>query len=572
MTDTSGLSELRKQIMWNRLIAIVEEQAQTLLRTAFSPIVRECGDLSAGVFDLRGRMLAQAVTGTPGHINSMAVSVGHFIDAFPLPAMREGDVYITNDPWMGTGHRNDFVVTTPVFRRGKLVALFSCTSHLTDIGGIGFGPDGTDVFMEALGIPFLKLFDRGAINETLVAIVKDNTRLPVECEGDLYSLANCNEIGARRLVEMLDEFGLEDIEGLANHVIDSSRNAVLTAIGKLPKGSWTNTMTVDGYDEPVVLAAKLTIREDGITVNYDGTSPQSRRGINVPATYTAAYTMFGLASALAPEVPNNAGSLAPFTVTAPPGSILNAQRPAPVMSRHVIGQMLPDVAFGCLRQVLPDKVPAEGTSCLWNIILVGHNPSTEQQFVSAIVTNGGTGARPTKDGLSATAYPSGVRGSPIEVVEATTPLLFWKKQFRAGSGGAGRYRGGHGLEIEIENRSGQNLILQAAFDRVLNPARGRDGGRDGERGSLSLKSVGIKLKGKGAQDIPASERLVVHTPGGAGLGNPDERDIALVERDLRDGLVSSAQIANDYRISLKAADSVVQTTGPQSKVVALSQR
>jgi N-methylhydantoinase B len=552
MTELPGLSELRKQIMWNRLIAIVEEQAQTLLRTAFSPIVRECGDLSTGVFDLQGRMLAQAVTGTPGHINSMAVSVGHFIDAFPLPTMREGDVYITNDPWMGTGHRNDFVVTTPVFHRSKLVALFSCTSHLTDIGGIGFGPDATDVYMEALGVPFLKLFDRGVINETLVAIVKENTRLPVECEGDLYSLANCNEIGARRLVEMLDEFGLEDIEGPANHVVESSRNAVLAAIRKLPKGSWSNTMTVDGYDHPVVLAARLTIHEDSITVDYDGTSPQSRSGINVPATYTAAYTMFGLASALVPEVPNNAGSLAPFIVTAPPGSILNAQRPAAVMSRHVIGQMLPDVVFGCLRQLLPDLVPAEGTSCLWNIIMVGHDPATKRQFVSAIVTNGGTGARPTKDGLSATAYPSGVRSSPIEVVEAMTPLLFWKKQFRADSGGAGRYRGGHGLEIEIENRSDRNLILQAAFDRVLNPARGRDGGRDGKRGSLSLKSAGTKLKGKGAQDIPAGERLVVLTPGGAGIGNPAERDIALVERDLRDELVSPVQIARDYCISLTA--------------------
>jgi N-methylhydantoinase B len=260
------------------------------------------------------------------------------------------------------------------------------------------------------------------------------------------------------------------------------------------------------------------------------------------------------ASALVPEVPNNAGSLAPFTVSAPPGSILNALRPAPVMSRHIIGQMLPDVVFGCLRQVLPEKVPAEGTSCLWNLIMVGHDPATERQFVSTIVTNGGTGARPTKDGLSATAYPSGVRGSPIEVVEATMPLLFWKKQFRAGSGGAGRFRGGHGLEIEIENRSGRTMILQAAFDRVLNPARGRDGGQDGERGSVSLKAAGTRLKGKGAQDIPAGERLVVHTPGGAGLGDPARRDAALVARDLRDELVSSAQIAADYGIALKAAE------------------
>lgn len=535
-TPGTGLSGLGLQIMWNRLLAIVEEQAQTLLRTAFAPIVRECGDLSAGVFDLRGRMLAQAVTGTPGHINSMAASVNHFIRHFPLATMREGDVYITNDPWMGSGHRNDFVVTTPVFRHGRLVAIFSCTSHLTDLGGIGFGPDATDVYMEALGIPMLKLFDAGVLNGTLMAILKENTRLPVECEGDIYSLANCNEIGARRLVEMMDEFGLDDIEALADHVVDSSRAAVMEAFARLPRGTWTNSMTCDGYDAPVTLTATLTIADDGLTVDYAGTSPQSPKGINVPLTYATAYTVFGLASALVPEVPNNAGSLSPYTVTAPPGSILNALRPAPVTCRHIIGQMLPDVVFGCLRQALSDRVPAEGTSCLWNVTFRGHDPQAGRDFVYTVVTNGGTGARPGKDGLSATAYPSGVRGTPIEVVEATTPLLFWRKEFRVGSGGPGRWRGGHGLDLEIENRSGRSMDLLASFDRIDHPPRGRDGGGDGQAGELRLKGSGATLRGKGTQPIPPGERLVVRTPGGGGLGGRAERSADLVARDRREGL------------------------------------
>jgi N-methylhydantoinase B len=538
MNDHSAFRNLHKQIMWNRLIAVVEEQAQTLLRTAFSPIVRECGDLSAGVFDIRGRMLAQAITGTPGHINSMAASVNHFIRAFPLPTMNEGDVYIMNDPWMGSGHRNDFVVTTPIFRDGKLVALTACTSHLTDLGGIGFGPDGTDVFMEALGIPFLKLFDRGVLNETLIAIVKENSRLPIECEGDLYSLANCNEIGGRRLVEMLDEFALDDLSELADHIIDSSRNAVLSVIAGLPKGSWTNQMIVDGYDEPVTLVARLTISDNNISVDYSGSSPAARYGINVPLIYATAYTVFGLASALVPEVPNNAGSLSPYSVTAPLGSILNAPRPAAVMCRHIIGQMLPDVIFGCLRQALPDKVPAEGTSCLWNMTFKGYDPGANRDFVITVVTNGGTGARPGKDGLSATAYPSGVRGTPVEIVEATTPLLFWKKEFRSGSGGAGRWRGGHGLEIEIENRSTQAVSLLAAFDRIDHPPRGRDGGCDGKPGALALKFSEKTLKGKGEQTIPSGERLIVRTPGGGGLGNQADRNPQLHDRDRRDDLSS----------------------------------
>jgi N-methylhydantoinase B len=259
MSEASGASLIDLQIMWHRLIAVVEEQAQVLLRTAFSPIVRECGDLSAGVFDPKGRMLAQAVTGTPGHVNSMAESVKHFIAHFPIERMKEGDAYITNDPWMGTGHLNDFVVTTPCFKDGRLVALFSCTSHLMDIGGIGFGPDATDVFMEGLYIPMLKLIDQGVVNETLMAMIRSNTRLPIDTEGDTYSLAGCNDVGCQRLVEMMREFDIESLDQLGHHICDRSREAVLAEIAKLPKGVWRNSMVVDGYDEPVTLAATLTI-------------------------------------------------------------------------------------------------------------------------------------------------------------------------------------------------------------------------------------------------------------------------------------------------------------------------
>jgi N-methylhydantoinase B len=528
------------QIMWNRLIAVVEEQAQVLIRTAFSPIVRECGDLSAGVFDLRGRMLAQAVTGTPGHVNSMAESVKHFVRHFPIAEMKEGDAYITNDPWMGTGHLNDFVITTPCFHNGKPVGLFSCTSHLMDIGGIGFGPDATDVFMEGLYIPMLKLIDAGVVNETLMAMIRANTRLPIDTEGDTYSLAACNDVGCRRLNEMMDEFGLDRLDTLADHIIARSREAVLAEIGTLPKGSWRNTMTLDGYDKPVKLAATLTISDDGIHVDYDGTSGQSRYGINVPLAYTTAYTVFGLGCVVANKIPNNAGSLAPLTVSAPPGTIVNAAKPAPVCIRHVIGQMMPDVVFGCLRQVIPQRVPAEGTSCLWNLNVRGETQSGKggnYGFTMAITSNGGTGARADLDGLSATAYPSGVRGTPVEIAESQTPLIFWRKELRPDSGGAGRTRGGHGQVIEIENGIPTTFELLAAFDRIEHPPRGRDGGRDGAAGYVGLKS-GHTMRGKGFQEIPPGDRLVVLTPGGGGIGDPHERTAERIVRDLDHGLIS----------------------------------
>jgi N-methylhydantoinase B len=539
MTDTISLIDL--QIMWNRLIAVVEEQGQILMRTAFSPIVRECGDISAGVFDLSGRMLAQGVTGTPGHVNSMAESVKHFIRHFPIETMKEGDAYITNDPWMGTGHLNDFVVTTPAFRNGKPVALFSCTSHLMDIGGIGFGPDATDVFMEGLYLPMLKLIDAGKVDQNVMAIIRANTRQPVDTEGDTYSLAACNDMGAKRLVEMMDEFGIDTLDALADYICERSREAVLVEIAKLPKGTWRNEMVVDGYDEPVTLAATLTVSEDGIHVDFTGTSGQAQRGINVPHSYTTAYTVFGLGCVVAAQIPNNAGSLGPLTVSAPLGSILNAPKPAAVSSRHVIGQMLPDVVFGCLRQIIPERVPAEGTSCLWNLNVRGRTHAGAQGnygFAMAVTSNGGTGARFDKDGLSATAYPSGVRGTPVEIAETQTPLIFWKKELRPDSGGDGRTRGGHGQIIEIESGVDASFEILAAFDRIDHPPRGRDGGKDGAAGYVGLKS-GKKLKGKGFQTIPAGDRLVVLTPGGAGIGDPAQRDAALVSRDIAEELVSA---------------------------------
>jgi N-methylhydantoinase B len=534
------LSEIELQVMWNRLIAVVEEQAQVLLRTAFSAIVREAGDLSAGVFDRGGNMLAQAVTGTPGHVNSMAESVKHFLRAFPIEAMRAGDIYITNDPWMGTGHLNDFVLTTPAFHRGKPVGLFSCTSHLMDIGGVGFGPDGTDVFMEGLYIPLLKLADRGELNETLMAMIRANTRLPIDTEGDVYSLAACNDVGCQRLSEMMDEFGLDDIDALSEHITSRSRSAVLRAIAALPKGKWPNTMTVDGYDEPLTLACTVEVSARGIHVDYAGTGPAVRRGINVPLAYTTAYTVFGLACIVGKDIPNNAGSLSPLTVSAPPGSILNAPKPKAVASRHVIGQMLPDVVFGALRQAIPDRVPAEGTSCLWNLNVRGETEDAglgNYGFTMAVTANGGTGARPMKDGLSATAYPSGVKGTPVEIAESITPLIFWRKELRADSGGAGRTRGGLGQHIEVGSRIGRPFELLAAYDRIDHPPRGRDGGKDGAAGAVALKS-GKRLKGKGFQLIPPNDRLVVLTPGGGGIGDPMQRNRAAVSRDVAEGLVT----------------------------------
>ena len=494
-------------------------------------------------------MLAQAVTGTPGHVNSMAESVKHFIRHFPLETMAEGDAYITNDPWMGSGHLNDFVVTTPCFLEGRLVALFSCIAHLTDIGGLGNGPDGTDVHMEGIYVPMMKLAERGVFNDTLVEIVRRNSRRAVESEGDIYSLAACNDVGCLRLKEMMAEFELANLCDLADYICRTSQRAVERAIAALPNGVYHNSMTIDGFENPVNLVASLTIGDASILVDYEGTSRISKHGINVPIPYTAAYTCFGLSCATGLEVPNNAGSLAPYRVAAPEGSILNALYPAAVSARHIVGQMLPDVVFGCLAQVIPDRVPAEGASCLWSITMrgeTGRQDLDNRLFTITAVTNGGTGARPAKDGLSATAYPSGVRGTPVEINETVAPLIFHRKELRPGSGGAGKNRGGLGQVIEIESAIGASFELLSAFDRIDHPPRGREGGGPGQAGAVRLAS-GQRLQGKGTQTIEPGERLIIETPGGGGFGDQSDRDPQRRAEDIENGLVLTAEKASSSR-------------------------
>ncbi|MDU8944207.1 hydantoinase B/oxoprolinase family protein [Ovoidimarina sediminis] len=536
------------QIMWNRLIAVVEEQATTLIRTAFSTSVREAGDLSAGLFDRQGRMIAQAVTGTPGHVNAMAESVTHFAAAIGPQNTFEGDVFITNDPWLGTGHLHDITVVTPVFRKGLHIGYFACTAHVVDIGGRGFGPDAGEVYEEGLLIPITKFAERGQVQPFLIEVVRANVRTPDQTVGDMYSLAACNEAGDRRLQAMMDEFGIDDLQALSDFVIETSRAATRAAIAKVPPGEYRNTMQVDGYDAPVHMEVTLTVEGESLTADFEGTSEMSRFGVNCPEVYTRAYACYALKCAIAAEVPNNTGSLEPFRITAPEGCILAARRPAPVSVRHVMGHLVPDVVLGALHKALPGVVPAEGASALWNIQISARasDPSSGLPGAEVLMFNsGGTGARPRHDGLSATAFPSGVSTMSVEATEHVGPITVWRKDLREGSGGAGEMRGGLGQTIEIEARDGYDFFINAMFDRVDNPARGRDGGGAGAAGGVALAD-GTKLASKGRQFVRNGQRLRLSLPGGGGYGDPKRRDRDAVARDLIAGFITPEQAKQDY--------------------------
>jgi len=421
----------------------------------------------------------------------------------------------------------------------SLIGFFASTAHVVDIGGRGYGPDGTELYEEGIRIPIMKWAERGELNHDLVNILRNNVREQDQVLGDIHGLAASNETGRRRLLEMLDEFEMTDMDDLAEFIFDRTRQATMAALAPVEKGVYRNEMRIDGYEEHVDLVVELTVSDDGMHADFTGTSPLSQFGINVPIVYAQAYFTYGMLVALAPELPNNFASLEPFTASAPEGVILHATDPDPVSVRHVLGHFVTDLCLGAIAQALPDVVPAEGAGALWNFQASARSADPSQLLppVELLMFNsGGTGARPTLDGLTATAFPSGVMTMSAEATEQVGPIILWRKEIRENSGGAGKYRGGLGQIIEVGPTDGYLFEFSAMFDRVDNPARGRFGGEDGAAGKVYLDD-GTPFSAKGKQIVPAGRRLILELPGGGGFGDPAERDPEATANDKTQGYV-----------------------------------
>ncbi len=548
MSETrQRIDPITLEVLWNRLIAVVNEQATALMRTSFTTVVRESGDLSAGVFDPRGYMIAQAVTGTPGHINSMATCIHHFLAVYPAETLHPGDVLITNDPQKTSGQLHDFTVISPIFNDdGALIAYFGSTCHAIDIGGRGLSADARSMYEEGLFVPITKWYDAGAPNAELVKIIRANVREPDQVLGDIHAQVAGNDVGGARLKEFMAEFGLASIEPLADEIIERSERAMRDAIATVPDGVYRHSGYSDGFDAPVRLEVTITKSGDGMHVDWAGTSPASPRGINVVLNYTHAYVTYALKCALCPDVPNNEGSFRPVTVTAPPGCLLNALPPAPVAGRHVIGHFLPGIVFGALAPVLPGRVIAEGAANIWATQLTGTHPDGDP-WTYVWFSCGGTGARPTSDGLHTTAFPSGVMGVPVEVIESVAPLIVYRREIAQDTGGAGRFRGGCGQHMEVGTRTDRPYNLGPIFDRTRVPAEGYEGGSQGALGAIII-SDGRALQDKSQVGLSPDERFTLQLPGGGGYYDPYTRDVAAVVDDVLDGFVSIAAARSDYGV------------------------
>jgi N-methylhydantoinase B len=536
------------EVFWNRLISVCNEQAAALMRTSFTTIVRESEDLSAGVFDPRGNMIAQSVTGTPGHINSMATSMRHFLRRYPLDTLRPGDVLLTNDPWHTSGQLHDLTIMTPAFRQGRVVAFFGNTCHAADIGGRGLSADAREIYEEGLYIPIVKLYREGEPNHDVLDMIRGNVRCPDMVLGDIHAQVACNEVGGRRLLEFLDEFGFDSIEPLADEILDVSERAMRAAIERIPDGTYSSETWSDGFaaDDPIRIACAVTVDGGDLRVDYSGSSPQNRLGINVVLNYTTAYTTFGIKASISPDVPNNEGSFRPVTVTAPEGCILNAVRPAPLAARHIVGHLAPIALFGALAQVVPERVIAEGSAAIWITQTRGFDKKG-RAFTFFQTSAGGTGARPGKDGLDNTSFPSGVAGVPAEVIESLTPLVIHERAIRPDSAGAGRFRGGLGQSMRIGIRSDRPWTIAALFDRLRFSPAGYCGGQPGQRGEFAL-SDGSQPDPKIQQTLDPAIEVRMKLPGGGGFWSPLERKLDDVMRDVVEGKVSIGAAEQDYGV------------------------
>jgi len=519
------------EVIWTRLVSVVDEAAAALVRSSFSTLVRESYDFSCIITDTKGRCLGQATDSIPSFIGTLPKTVRHFLDHFPAETLKPGDVLITNDPWMGTGHLPDLTVAKPLFRNGKHVGFAASTTHSPDMGGRTGTADIRDVFEEGFQVPMLKLMDEGRVDQTFISLLRKNVRVPDQVVGDLWAQVSALELMERRLFDLMSDYQLDELERLADEILDRSEAAMRDAIRAFPDGTYTYELQTDGVVEPVTIKIAVKVQGDGILVDYAGTSPQVDRAINVALCYTYAQTVYGLKCILAPELLNNDGALRPIEVTAPEGSLLNHTYPASGQTRTLVGHFLPFAVFGALSAAVPDRVAAGPGSPLWSLQASGVNEKGET-YVNKFFFNGGTGGTARRDGYNVLSWPSNISCVPVEMMEQQSNFRVLHKRLREGSAGKGRHRGGLGQETLLEYRSERPVVVGFHAERTVIAPPGINGGEDGKTGVLEINGKALAPSQQKVQHVIRDrDRIHLKTPGGAGFGAPNTREEELVERD-----------------------------------------
>lgn len=548
---TGKYDPITLEIYWSRLIAVADEAATTLLRTAFSPIVRESNDFATCLLDVKGETLAECSGGIPAFAGLLGRTARHFLRTFPADSWSEGDCVITNDPWIGTGHLPDVAMIVPIFHRGRLVAFSGSAAHTPDIGG-SLGAENKEIFEEGICIPPMHFYRGGVRNEAMLQLFLNNVRFPDLMLGDLEAQATANEVCRRRTVDFLDDTGIEDLVDLSEAIQGMSERAMRDAIRALPDGVYRAAIDADGFDDhPTHIACAITIAGDSMTVDYAGSSKQNGRATNCTMNYTQAYSIYPIKCVLDPHTRRNEGSYRPVNIVAPEGAVMNAVRPSAVAARHLTGHLLSCALYQALAQVVPDRIIADSGGAPALRARVGGVNRDGERFSAILFASAGMGASSRFDGLSTTAFPTNSGAGSLEALEAVGPILFTRKEYRQDSGGAGEFRGGLGQVVEIENLTDHPMQVMIIGDRERHPALGVAGGQPGACAFAQIDGVApVRLKSRSA--LAPGSRITIHFAGGGGYGEPAKRSRLAIADDLRNGMVSEQAAREDYSLGAEA--------------------
>jgi 5-oxoprolinase (ATP-hydrolysing)/N-methylhydantoinase A len=551
------------EIMWSRLVTVVEEMWQTICRTAFSLIVSEAQDFACDLLDANGESLAHSPRAMPVFNLTLPRAAQALLRKFPPETLRPGDVMVTNDPWLCAGHLFDIAVVTPVFRGDTLVALTGTVGHVGDIGGTKDSLRAREIYEEGIQVPPMMLYRAGVPNDDLLAMIRENVRKPEEVLGDIHSFVAANALGAERLLAFMNEYGMHDLRAMAQVVQGRAESAMRNAIRALPDGVYTSEIWNNPLGAKLRYPVKVTVQGDAIELDFAGAPPQlPQGGLNCTFSYTEAHATYPLKCLLSPEVRSNAGCYRPFAVTAPEGSVLNCDRPASVNLRTRTGWYLAPNIFRALADAAPDRVQA-ATGLPVAVNIYGRT-SDGEVYADHFFMGAGQGGSAHRDGKSALLYPTSAANTSVELMETRAPVLVLEKSFVIDSAGAGKHRGGCGVRTRLRKLHDDGLPTLASVypEGVGVTVEGLRGGRHGgEVRGVVLNPAGEVLRDCGTGELVTLTRVdqivEIQLAGGAGYGDPRARQPMLVQQDVAEGIISPEAARRDYGIKLtsgKAAE------------------
>ncbi len=540
------------EILWRRLISIVDEADSSVARTAFSSLLRDAHDYTCMFTDRKGRELAQGSFATPGQSGAMALGIKKIVSSLSKDSCKNGDIFITNDPWALAGHLNDVCVMSPIYYKDNLVAFTACVFHHSDIGG-RVSSDNHDVFEDGLFIPLVKLYNRGVLNEAVMEMIRWNVRTPDDVTGDIRSQIAANHVCSEKICQMLEETGLENIDDLADDIIGLTEKSMRGEVAKIPDGLYRGEGIIEQREGKgdVIIKAAVEIKKDNVIVDLDGSSPQVDWGGNVVFNFTYAYVFMAIKSMFDPQMPNNEGCAKPITMKAPEGSVVNCRFPAAVAARMQIGHFLTEIIYRALAEVMPENVIAGsgGTPATMNVFYGKRNDTSP--WHSVIIRGGGMGASYKEDGHYVSIFPANGANTPVEIFESDTPLIVEERALLPDSGGPGKFKGGLGRRVffrvpddDYAPSGPVNLGIQSG--RFRYPAKGLFGGGDGSRAQFLVNNIAGDPYG--LTQIKSGDIVIMDAAGGGGYGDPLERDVGMVMRDFLNGYVTLRGAREDYSV------------------------